>query len=416
MKFCENCGTQLEDTAIFCENCGAQQSQQTELQQFSKVGKKLSKKVWIPVVIAVLVIAAAITVYMQIRKRVDINKYITVEYSGYDTVGTASYKIDADGLTQAILKAQGKKSSQTALDSLSGYSVYDMARGYLEVSLDKTQDLSNGDTVTVSVKCDQFADSVLGVKFVYKDQEHKVEGLEQAKEVDIFNDVTVTFSGISPNAKVKISNLSSDSYLGSLDLKASKTKEIKTGDTITVTVSVDEREALRQGYRITQLSKDYVCDKLDQYITSVDSLSSEQMEKLKKTAQDKIEAYFAQNSISGSINSYAGAYTLVSKSSSASNKVYIVYTADVTANTSYSGTDTTTQTVYIPVYLTGVLLKTDGTVSYDSKVYMSGSTKIGYWTYVQGYSKGEDMYKELITAQKDKYTYTVSGDIKQFGE
>ena len=25
MKFCENCGTQLEDNAVFCEECGAKQ-------------------------------------------------------------------------------------------------------------------------------------------------------------------------------------------------------------------------------------------------------------------------------------------------------------------------------------------------------------------------------------------------------
>lgn len=442
MKYCENCGTQLEDTDMFCGNCGTQQSQvsasqndagvqqqmqnvqqqsykQTELQTAPNLGRKFNKKILIPVIVVAVIAVVAVVIYTQMKKRVDINNYITVEYGGYNTVGTAKYKIDTDGLTQAILKAKGKSSSQYTLDSISGnYNAYEMLREYLKVSLDKREDLANGDTVVLKIECNSLADSALGVKFIYKDKEYKVEGLKEAEQVDIFSDVSVTFSGISPNAKVSVSNNSGDSYLSGLSLKASKTSGIAVGDKITVTVTVDEKEALSKGYVITQQSKEYTCEKLDQYVTSVDSLSAEQLENLKKLAQDKIEAYFAQNNLSGKVNGYIGAYTLVQKNSSSfsSNKVYIIYTADITANTSYSGTDTVTQTVYIPVNVNNVLLKAEGKVTHDSSLYLSGSTKVGYWTYVQGYASGEDMYKDLITAQKDRYTYTVSGEVKQFGE
>ena len=32
MKFCENCGTQLDDNAVFCEECGTKQENYTDAQ------------------------------------------------------------------------------------------------------------------------------------------------------------------------------------------------------------------------------------------------------------------------------------------------------------------------------------------------------------------------------------------------
>ena len=46
---------------------------------------------------------------------------------------------------------------------------------------------------------------------------------------------------------------------------------------------------------------------------------------------------------------------------------------------------------------------------------LSGRTTIGN-TSVSCYAKGEELYRSLITKQKDTYTYSVSGGIKQFGE
>lgn len=213
-------------------------------------------------------------------------------------------------------------------------------------------------------------------------------------------------------------NNATDSYLSSLQFKLSKSSDIKTGDKITVTVSYSEKEALSYGYILTETSKEYTCDKLDAYISSVDELSSDQQEQLKKTAKDKIEAYCAQNNISQANLNYEGAYTLVSKSNSYygnSNQVYEIYSVDITAKKGYSGTETVTESVYMAVCINSVLLKSDGSFSYSSSTSLSGRTTIGN-TSVSCYANGEELYRSLITKQKDSYTYTVSGGIKQFGE
>lgn len=63
----------------------------------------------IPLAIVIVAIIAIIAVSTQIKKRVNLNQYISVEYAGYNTVGKAYYKIDREGLAKAVLKAQGKR-------------------------------------------------------------------------------------------------------------------------------------------------------------------------------------------------------------------------------------------------------------------------------------------------------------------
>ena len=427
MKYCENCGAQLADEDMFCFNCGIRQGQmnmtgqqpiQQTVQMQQPVKRKLNKKILIPLIVIVVAAIAVFTIYSQMKKRVNLNQYITVKYSGYNTAGRAYYDIDREGLVKAVLKAQGKKDSQILTDSSATANIYNTLNYCIDISIDNSNNLSNGDTVTLKIECNEYANSLLSVKFVYKDKEYKVENLEEARQVNVFDNVSVSFSGTSPNAKATVKNNATDSYLSSLQFKLSKSSDIKTGDKITVTVSYSEKEALSYGYILTETSKEYTCDKLDAYISSVDELSSDQQEQLKKTAKDKIEAYCAQNNISQANLNYEGAYTLVSKSNSYygnSNQVYEIYSVDITAKKGYSGTETVTESVYMAVCINSVLLKSDGSFSYSSSTSLSGRTTIGN-TSVSCYANGEELYRSLITKQKDSYTYTVSGGIKQFGE
>ena len=112
MKYCENCGAQLADEDVFCFNCGVRQvevqQQQQPLQRTvpvqsttpvqQPVKRKINKKIMIPLAIVIVAVIAIIAVLSQIKKRVNLNQYISVEYTGYDTVGRAYYKIDREGL------------------------------------------------------------------------------------------------------------------------------------------------------------------------------------------------------------------------------------------------------------------------------------------------------------------------------
>ena len=67
MKFCENCGTQLDDNAVFCEGCGTKQENYTDAQTDASnnatekkqvynngISPKTEKgKSWLPIVLLV---------------------------------------------------------------------------------------------------------------------------------------------------------------------------------------------------------------------------------------------------------------------------------------------------------------------------------------------------------------------------
>ena len=72
----------------------------------------MTKQLWalLIAVIAVVVVAiVALVVVKNQKKKVNINDYISVEYNGYETAGTAYVDFDETGFSEAVIKAQGKK-------------------------------------------------------------------------------------------------------------------------------------------------------------------------------------------------------------------------------------------------------------------------------------------------------------------
>ena len=71
----------------------------------------MTKQLWalLIAVIAVVVVIIVALVVEETRKKVNINDYISVEYNGYETAGTAYVDFDETGFSEAVIKAQGKK-------------------------------------------------------------------------------------------------------------------------------------------------------------------------------------------------------------------------------------------------------------------------------------------------------------------
>ena len=104
--FCKNCGSQLPDNATICPNCGANMSQNSantvntsnvvnampnqNVKQFNNKNKKV-----IGIAVgAVALVVVALILFATKKTTVNLNKYITVSFSGYDTLGRASYDFD----------------------------------------------------------------------------------------------------------------------------------------------------------------------------------------------------------------------------------------------------------------------------------------------------------------------------------
>ena len=468
MRFCSQCGASIEEDAVFCPNCGAKQEQEvsqstpvnesapvnegapvnngTPVNPYAPAGgaaagapnqaakKPLSKNAIIGIVAAVVALAVILVVVLVVRDKkrtVNINEYISVEFTGYDTVGKATVELDYDGFEAAILKAQGKKEySEKDIENMSlaqlsdalGLGSYELIDS-IETSLDKEEDLSNGDEVTVTIKYDKAKAKKNGVKFKAKDMKVEVEGLDAVQEVDPFESLEITYSGIAPEVRVSYKNNSKDNYVSGLYFEMdTNDNSFDIGDTFTLSLSDSTVEYAKQnGYIFTETSKEYTVDKADKYVTALSDISEDHLKDMQTQATDTIEAYCASNYTKrtlGTLN-YEGMYLLVRKSSgySSSNTVYVVYSAEVTSD---DGSFTTAK-VYYPVEFSSVILRADETLEYNSYNSIKGysrfeSTEGFSYISTNGYIDTAEMYKEIITSNKDRYNYEVSTELKQFGE
>ena len=391
---------------------------------------KMTKQLWalLIAVIAVVVVAiVALVVVKNQKKKVNINDYISVEYNGYETAGTAYVDFDETGFSEAVIKAQGKKLKNVKslddldwsdLTDLMGSSNWDLIDS-ITFDVKPDSDLSNGDVVTVTASWNEDYEKKAGVKILSKEQEFTVEGLEEVKEVDPFEDIEVTFSGTPPYVYPNWTNNSDDDYLRYLWFNFEDYDSLDVGDTVTLTVDESEENALTNGYKFTQTSKEYIVSGVDSYVTSAADISADNLDSMKNEATDVLDAYFANNNsyIGNSGFSYEGSYYLVAKNSDTwgdTNVLYLVFSTTVTsAENAFEPT-----VVYFPVKYTNIMALSDGSQSFNTYGDIEGYTDLEYddgWYNVDGYTDGAQMFNDLVVTQKVDYTYEVTDNLTQFG-
>lgn len=227
------------------------------------------------------------------KKKVDLNQYVEVNISGVDTKGTANIEFDYDKFEEDIVKIfnEREKKNDSLEDMFSAYDQLSKAEECFEFEVSPENDLKNGDKVVVKAIIDEKLAEELDLKFKFKEIEEKVSGLKEAtiiSEKELFEDVVIEFTGVSPNAEVQIRNTSKDKYISQVQFYADKTSGLKKGDKITVTAegNFDEEE----GIIFENTEKEYTVEETDVYITSIDELSQEQMQKIMNQAKDMVEA------------------------------------------------------------------------------------------------------------------------------
>lgn len=454
---CSNCKKEINDNSKFCEFCGnkveAIQSQGDVLSQTAapvvqntgvqgvpvqnqnqmqipKAPKKSINKKLLAIIIgggcAVLLLLIIIIVLIVTHKKtLDLQDYTKVSFEGYDGYGTAKIDFnhekfmddveeygDIDDVdTEDVNKIEDW--AELLSDSADAYD----AINDVSYKLDKSERLSNGDKVKVKYDFDNDKAAKIGLKFKGEEKAFEVKGLKKVKEINPFDDLTVEFSGMAPNAEVDITSNSSEEVMSEIRFEADKSSGIAKGDKITVTVNADEDYILENyGCKLKETSKEYVCENVDEYITKYADISAEYLETIKSQAQDIINSYFAEESeyIQSGKLTFEGAYFLTNKDIStwsSHNILDIVYSTTVKSKEkSFKKTK-----VYIPIEFTDVQKYADGKCyvkldSYERK----GSTSLEYnwWSKVSGYTSIETMYNELVAAQKADYTEECSDNLK----
>lgn len=154
-------------------------------------------------------------------------------------------------------------------------------------------------------------------------------------------------------------------------------------------------------------------------ISKLDDISSEYKETLYADAKSRIEKYVADDYDDVTVSDLAlkGEYLLLSKNQDTdfanNNKYYVVYSGTITSQDG----DFDATTVYYPVEYDGVVKLPGDEFMITSCNGIVGDSDIpDSWYYTDGYIDGTEMYSEIITSNRNDYTYEVSEGIKEFGE
>lgn len=305
--FCEKCGAENKLGDRYCVRCGSPLPQLKENasggfdyagpgpapvngkpeKEYKNLGKKaviILLAIILAIIIAIIIIICAVNA----KPRINVTDYISVEVTGADGYGTASIEGTDDWMNEAadiIYDKYSKKFEKylEAVDSMYAINVtYDIY---------PSENLSNGDTVVVEVSIDTSEAGKLPFKLKASDVKIKVEGLSELSSIDLFEDLSVEYSGCAPYATAVINGSCEYadvdySYDGSY---------LDNGDTFTVTAEYDEDELLAAGYVAESDTVEITVSGLESYASELSDISKDTLKEVQSQTESLFAGYVAEH-------------------------------------------------------------------------------------------------------------------------
>lgn len=307
--FCPNCGKENPDDAKTCQECG----KSLVAEKAATPSKPLPTKMIAGVIGVLAVVAILIVFLVNSANTINLNKYLIFETSGANGYGRVSiyfdeekfvedngekFKLSKEG-KQALSKEYGFDVKELAeyLEDFSGPYLADEFISYgVDVEYERSTNLSNGDKVEYSFDLDEETLKYLDCKIKYKDSTYKVQGLEEVKQMDYFEKLGVSFSGISAEGRMNLNQDNIPSELNRIKITYDKINGLSNGDEVTITLDPDsiETNIAYTGYAPVSASRTYIVEGLDELITKVSQYSEEDMEYMISEAKDYLTAHIAK--------------------------------------------------------------------------------------------------------------------------
>ena len=347
------------------------------------------------------------------KTEINVNQYLTTEVNGYDGEGYAGWNVDLGQLVKDNYQAFGLKEGY----SMTEYqAVLEKLRNNMKADYDKSEELSNGDTVKFTWDNSNLKtlESDYGVKFKTEDVEVTVSGLPEIVDLNIFDSIKLQYTGTAPNASVMVDN----SALADLNLPLTINFEVtpqdglNLGDKVKVKLIEGTAEAcLLSGYRLTETEHEYTVEGLDAYLMSLDDLSADASDNMNSHGQDLLNAEIAsywENPADLDSITLRGNYLLTTKEGLIQNvNDALVYVYEIKAKDfSY----------FSYVEYDNVMLLSDGTCSFNMHEAFQpvGSVAMGmpYGTTFErsslnyiGYADLDTLFNEVVTQRIANYDY-----------
>lgn len=220
----------------------------------------------------------------------DLRAYLEHSISGYDGEAVMNVSVDKNGLAEDILP-QLKKKDHDAYKSLTEAIKSGQSGSFIdtlfEMTVSDTEALSNGDVVTVRFSYDNEAVAHYGIAFTGDTEEIKVENLEEIRNLDLFADLQLDFTGISPylTTDERIFFESDDAYVV---CTVSPADHLKAGDLVMVTMDPDESE-LPEGTRALETSRQIKVDQTDAFIMKPEELTEKDQKRIRSQCEKALQ-------------------------------------------------------------------------------------------------------------------------------
>ena len=170
----------------------------------------------------------------------DMSEYVDVDFSGYDTKGTATFTVDEDKLyKETVGYEDGDMPDEKTIDEMNH-----IADAY-EIKLDKEDQLSNGDKVKVTVTVDK--EQTKKIKSGEKTVE--VKGLEKPETLTndmVKKGLVFNFNGVSGRGEAQMDPVFDNPVLNGTEFEVKNDGKLKNGDQATITLSKESETALNE--------------------------------------------------------------------------------------------------------------------------------------------------------------------------
>lgn len=329
---------------------------------------------------------AALSGCQAAKKTVSCKELFDPQFTGLS--GKAYYEGYSTSEKRAVLEKQLLGNVNTSKMSYSQQSEYNEAVNILESFFrsfdysvigskdsDEVATYKNGDELKVKVTYSEKAAEVLNINVTDTEFNYKIEGLEEGTKVNPFDNLKVTFTGISGDGEVLIDKSDCHEFVKDevYFQKGDNNGELKNGDTLTITASYSEYDATRSKIVITETSKEYKVSGLTSY---PDNISECDLSEL-NSEMDRLETEQINEHLKKGDSAYV-------------NDSYESFTIDsvtVTPFRYYYGELKDESWFYSHnVYYAVYEVKLQGKIKYDSSKYKKGQTVTSTEYYYASYS------------------------------
>lgn len=366
MKYCGYCGKALQDN----EKCTCADTTRKKKKTvfFAVIGVAAT----LPILLVGLVVAIIIG-----TAKVNPSAYLSEPvFSGNNTMGYASVDFDEKGLIESII---GEEPIEIFTEE-----AWEWAELYEDYSKNivceyPTSNLSNGDTFTVKI----ITTGIAAEKIKSIEKTYTVEGLAEIETIDVFEHVTVTFSGVSGNSTVQLEVNTEDEILNAYSFKIDPQYDVSNGDTVTVSITNMERVFARYNVVPTETEKTFTVEGLQTYAT-IDNLPLETILNIaEQFAAEEDSTEGNTDFLSCSKAEVYGCFFLKDKDSERNELHILVYEHQYHYGEYL-------RTTYVPLVFKNLLTDTNGNVEIK---YEDGKHSLYFYTDVDEYmSDFEDEY------------------------